>query len=349
MPKKIFSHPCMILYLLLFFSLTMLCSCCLAQTRNTPNLSINAQLNKSTYIWGEPIIVTVTIKNTGKEPITNTWFSSALHFKVDLQNDKGEHLQTLFRSPGFGSTPEPTAWRHTLLPGESITTRFDLLRGDPIDDYSFFPRLSVFSPVTDIYSNIYYVRDLKSGSFTIQVSHDPDGHRRYTPALWIKSAIYKFTIKPADSVQQQALKLFEAPLDLYGRDRDKKRQNTLVAFDQVWRKYPDTPYAPYAIYYQGRIFQDINQYGDALAKYDLLLRRYPNFPLKVDLLYYQAIALRDAKQPARAKIAAQYLNDHFKNHLVSPNASMPLLKAGGKVKGSRIINLAKEMGIKTAE
>jgi hypothetical protein len=303
-------------------------------------LTISAKLNKQNYIWGEPIVVTVTITNTGRQTISQRWFGTGGSFCCKVLDASGKGIPTVTAFSFIEQTYSD--WNYALPSAKSISTSFDLLRGDPIDQNGTFPKLAIYHPrkgigyatKTGAYRSIfsYYLQDDSSGS----------------PRLKLQDATVSFSIRSPNNEEKEALKLFEINY-MFSSARDEKITNAIGNFNKIYTQYFNTPYAPYALYYCGRLLQYRGANASALSKYATLLEHYPQFPLMEDLLYYQALALRDAKQPARAHIAAQYLHDHYKNHLVSPGVPMPRAKGNGMIPGSRIINFAKEMGVKTEE
>jgi hypothetical protein len=330
-----------ILCLLVSTSFIFLLSCkagC-AATNAANGLALSVKLNKTEYVLGEPIVAEIKITNVGKYPINRRWFISIGYLTCSINDATGKIVvPDSYRTDQAFYALE---WQHKLDPSQNLSIKFDLLRGDPIRNAPILPRYAYYSPAYRKFAS------LKPGRYRVRVNYNLDDRADPRSKNILVAPVREFTVRAPSPFEKEGLQLFQQNIDYFKGKEIRVR--ILDTYEQLWRDYRATRYTPYAIYYSGRILQDKGENGRALAKYDLLLRRYPKFPLKEDLLYYQALALRDAKQPARARIAAQYLYDHYRNYLVTPNTPMPKSAGGGRVKGSRIINFAKEMGVKTEE
>ncbi len=284
--------------------------------------------NKDTYVSGEPIIVTLTITNVGTVDITDRWFAYARGFEVDLEDSSGRPVQMSVLNAD--KEQEITDWVYKLGPGESVKTSFDLLRGDIIGSSPCFPKLAKGVSGGAGWVSGYAV---KPGTYRLRVWHDLQLTRKADGILNRLETSAMFSIREPNSEEKQALSLFET-LRMAG---DK----AIAAYGRVWSEHPQTPYAPYAQYYAGRMLQNRGSNADAAAKYSALLTQAPDFPLAANALYFEAKAQRALGRKDKAREIAARLRKDYWNCLIQPDVPMP-----NRQQGSRIQLLCGELGVK---
>lgn len=288
----------------------------LAATEEANGLRLSIDFNKACYVLGEPIIVRLSISNVGTEPITERWFAYTRGFYLDLENAAGTRvgMEELESEKEQIITDVVCA----LQPGETVSTAFDLTRGDIAASSPFFPKLARILFPTEPVIREYVV---KHGTYRLFVMHRLQMNKSDGEVPACMKASKEFTVLPPNDEQTKALVFFETIPRFDRAGAEASQANALADYDLVWKQYRSTPFAPYALYYSARILQRQGDLTNALAKYSELRQACPDFPLIADLLYYQATALIDAGKASDAKAVASLLESQFSNHLVSPDVA----------------------------
>jgi tetratricopeptide (TPR) repeat protein len=289
--------------------------------RDSESLKIEAKLNKQSYLLGEPIVVTLTLTNTGAEPKQEVWFSYDNGFYIEVANSEEKHMSLA----GLQSDGQQlvTLWSKNLKPSEIVTTSFDIVLADIIQASPFFLRGEAtlirrdsveasFVLVPDTYSLL-----VRQDYPVDWWSYEPKDRRQYTS----KSS---FQVREPTDRAKTAFELFKLhPLNgKFPRDPDRPARSqaaAIAAYRELIEKYSDTPYAPYAQYYIGRILQVQQKYSQAVTAYQATLQKHPDFPLKADLLYYLAFCHARAGNKDKAQEVLTTFKKEFPNHLVAPN------------------------------
>ena len=88
----------------------------------------------------------------------------------------------------------------------------------------------------------------------------------------------------------------------------------LQAFYDLSQKYPDSPFAPMAVFEMGSMYAANEEYGEALKSFDRVLEQFGDNPMRKDAQYYKAEQLAGLKKNAEAvkefnSFAKQYPSD----------------------------------------
>lgn len=299
---------------------------------------MHISLDKHSYVIGEPITATVTITNTGDKPVTDRWFAYARGFHLRLEDTTGKRIamNVLFAD----IAQDITNWVKTLSPGEMVSTSFEITRGDIVAGSAFFPRLACRRTESETRVPGYVV---KPGTYRLVARHYLELNRWPGEPLNELRASVEFALRPADPQEQAVLSLFEAQPSFTGTGADESQTNALAVYAQIVSEYPKSVFAPYALYYIGRIRQQRGETAAALDAYSRLISDYQAFPLMANAVYFKAKALLDAGERDQAKDVASTLRDRFPNYLVAPDVEMPKHE-----KGSRIGLLLRDVGLEQA-
>ncbi len=311
-----------------------------AAPEHPTGLTLSVDFNKTSYflgepvyVLGEPVVVRLSICNTSGRPITDRWFSYTRGFYLSLENAAGRRVH--MEETEGERVQRITDFVYILAPGQTVTTAFDLTRGDIIARSECFPRLARWVRRDEQWVPGYVV---EPGTYRLRVTQDLRMNKAEDGGLIRLRCSKEFTIREPNNVEKQALALFASQPRSSGPGEETSQITALADYEYLWKTYRETPYAPYALYYAARILQYQNRFSAALADYALLMQEFPQFPLRADALYYQTLALRAAKQSEQAGATALMLRDQFKNHLIAPDVAT-------KDKGSRIQLLLSQMGM----
>jgi hypothetical protein len=313
-------------------------------TDKTTGLHLSLDFSKRSYVLGEPIIVRVSINNAGKTPVTDRWFAYTRGFTLELEDAEGHGAQmnVLY----VAKAQAITDWVFTVLPGQTVTTTFDLVRGSIIGSTPVFPRFADFAMPSQQRIPGYAVAP---GVYRLTATHSLPMNKTEDGNVIILQVSKEFTLRAPTAQEKEALTLFETVPQFTSADAkeaekaaEKSQQDALAAYQRVWSEYPTTPFAPYALYYSGRIHQYQGELGAAADAYSLLMQRFPQFPLTAEVLYHHSLALHGLAREQDARQLAGILAQRYQNHLIEPDVPM-------KEKGSRIRLLLKELGMEAAE
>lgn len=281
------------------------------------DLRLSVDLGKGTYVLGEPIVARLTVTNMGNTTVTSRWFSYTSKLFLRLEDTEGRAAPLEVE---YGRTERPlTFWERPLAPGETVSTAFDLTRGDIVASSGFFPKLAKFA----------YPQRAKIPGYTIG-----PGTYRLVARHGVGSgselkATAEFTIRAPTEAEREALLLFESNAYFDGPDAEWSQLHTIADYSAIWREHLTTPFAPCALYYAARLLQQRGRPDAAITKYALLRKERPTFPLMAEVLYYETLALYDSGRVDEAKALAKAKLLKFKNHLVGPDVET-------REKGSRI-------------
>ncbi len=282
-----------------------------------PSLKMDVKLNKQSYLLGEPVVVSSLVTNQASEPKETSWFSYGDKFFIQVESPVKGEVQ--FPSPVETERQQIfTMWRRKLLPTVSVSTALDIVVGDVSELSPFFPHAEEISQVeAKGYVSRYF---LEPGSYTLVASHIlSEPWRR---PLYAATAQVPFQVKEPNEKEKAALSLFRQRPIIFARNKEElthSQDNALQSYRTLLDKYPETPYAPYARYYIGRILQVQEKWPEAAAAYEATLKAHPDFPLKADLLYYLAFSYARAGDKPKARQVLQTLQKEFPNHLIAPN------------------------------
>ncbi|HET7832755.1 MAG TPA: tol-pal system protein YbgF [Gallionella sp.] len=101
---------------------------------------------------------------------------------------------------------------------------------------------------------------------------------------------------PNDPVQQN--RAYEAAYAVF---KSGNAENTVKAFQEFLKKYPDSVYAPNANYWLGDAQFALQDYRGALETYQNLLKADPNYPRAADVMFNIAGCQQELKQDAAAQ------------------------------------------------
>lgn len=284
-------------------------------------LRLEAVSNKSNYITGEPIVASFKITNLSNQAIEDFWFSYDNGFFVTLDDGAGQKAS--LAGIHAARVRLLTLWKQSLTPQESVTTTLDIVVGDVVEVSNFFLRGE----------RVDMSREPVQASFLLQpgkyvvvpIQRYPTRPWQHGLDRWISyTAKAPFEVREPTEREQAALDLFKLrPLTgNYPPDPERVPRSqaaALAAYRELVAKYGDTPYAPYAQYYIGRILQVQGKWAAAAAAYQTTLQKHPDFPLKADLLYFLAFSLARADDKPQARQVLQRLETEFLHHLIAPN------------------------------
>src|SRR3569833_1319299 len=94
------------------------------------------------------------------------------------------------------------------------------------------------------------------------------------------------------------------------------------SFAALLQKYPDSKFAPQALYYRGEAAYASGRKAEAVAFYDKFASAYPKDPLLADDLYALGIAQSELNQPAKAEAAFAAFLKAFPQHRLAIEVSM---------------------------
>ena len=113
---KLFTRVVILSMTAVLVTLMVICTQGLATAADdTMGLVLSAGFNKSTYALGEPIIVRLSITNTGKQAVTDRWFGFTGYLVLGLRDTSGK----LVRMPVISTEVAQliTDWVCALSPG----------------------------------------------------------------------------------------------------------------------------------------------------------------------------------------------------------------------------------------
>ncbi len=93
-------------------------------------------------------------------------------------------------------------------------------------------------------------------------------------AYWIWTPEIGKWINPKYSVKPTPKEQFDWAFNLY---QEKEYSKAAGEFDKLVFNYPNSKYAPSALYYRGICLEKMNYYYEAYCSYDKILRMYPTF------------------------------------------------------------------------
>lgn len=93
-------------------------------------------------------------------------------------------------------------------------------------------------------------------------------------AYWIWTPEIGRWINPKHAVKATAEEQFEWASNLY---EEKDYSKAAGEFERLIVKFPNSKYAPKALYYQGLCLEQVDYYYQAYISYDKVLREYPTF------------------------------------------------------------------------
>ncbi len=80
----------------------------------------------------------------------------------------------------------------------------------------------------------------------------------------------------------------------------------LAAFGDIATKYPESPFAPKAVFEAGVLYAQNEQYGEALKAFDRVLEQFPDNPMRKEAQFKKAEQLANLNK--RADAAREYTN-----------------------------------------
>ncbi len=253
-----------------------LCVAGARELRAQGNLALEIRSTKPSYLLAEPVLVDITVRNAGSEPV-----AVKPELAVETQNvslDIAQGTGTFERyDPGF--VQEPSRMPQTLQPAEAITHRQLVLYSR--QDFAF-PSAGSYRLRAMLHG--FGVRpDVASNTIEIQIA---------PPAGGEAEAMRLFRTR---EVAELALELNEAPAAV---DR----------LELLMTRHRDTVYGKYAQYYLAR--RQMHEFFARKANpvqagklYRDLLRRDPQFPLAARAHFELGTALSDTDQKEEARQA----------------------------------------------
>jgi hypothetical protein len=297
-----------------------------------PPLKLEIKLNRQLYTLGEPVVATFTITNVGTRDREDVWFSYDNTLYIAVEDQAGETVEL------YGNLADTmlriTWWRRRLPPSASVTTTMDVMVGDVVEVSPFFLRGEFADFMKEPLRVSQYA--LTPGSYTFRAAQAvgralhssldivrPEGQAtvRDPNSGGRLRATAPFEVRKPTDQEQAALELFKLrpALESYGYPKvAQSQQDALEAYQTLIQKYPETPCAPYAQYYSGRILQVQKKFQEAAKAYEALLKKHPQFPLRADALYYLVSCYAKANEKAKGREVLQTLKKEFLNHLIAP-------------------------------
>lgn len=287
-------------------------------------VALSMETNKLSYVVGEPVIVSLALTNKGNQPVNARWFRlpQSLNFRIRSEDGRRIFART--------ETPEGTVTigLSTLSSKETLTTDFDIVIGDIINVSDQFPRTDgiVSTNIKDVtryrlapgrYTIVavqgYALNGINTtatatASFEVQA---PNEREKAALQLWMQRYL-----RPIDDVAKK--RYIGAEYETYKQAIFAWWNEAKADFQKLNREYPETPYAPYALYYSGRLAQTQENWAEAISSYEQVLKDYPKFALQVDLLYCLADCYIHAGQKIKAQQNLDLLKQRFPSHFVLP-------------------------------
>jgi tol-pal system protein YbgF len=110
------------------------------------------------------------------------------------------------------------------------------------------------------------------------------------------------------TVEQSEKRAYDAALELF---RASDFKNAIAAFQSFQKNYPESPYLPVVLYWQGGAHYASGEFKAAIATLDQLARKFPDNPRVPDALLILGNAQADAGDRKTARDTFKSIGDKF--------------------------------------
>jgi len=243
-------------------------------------LSYRAFLIKDTFIVGEPVVVRLLLINNSKENVYIEQYpeTKRVPFGVKIFTEDGREIEDFHQFVDrvyFGVThlkPRDTVcylWSHILCYRKKAKSGGYLLPGEK--DVHFLSK------------GRYILKYSLPGSpIKISSSPLPLGEVKYS-RLWHRTvyadSLVIFVKTPEKDEDRKALKEWEKAAFVMYYDPTRAPKKDIRIYENIVRKYPNSVYAPYALYFLAENYRVRGRFKKAITLFRKLKTDYPEFPL----------------------------------------------------------------------
>ena len=267
-----------------------------------PNSSYTVKVttDRESYPLGMPIVVTVTITNTGDTSLNEDWFSQGSWFYSGVMDARGKDVETC--GPWFDRWFVPEC---TLQPGKSLSTRLEIVDEDPMVSRACFRGQHVWTD-PDHPDWRRFERTLVPGKYTVEAWQFArlEGHpekelnEHGEDVGYHEKATTDFEITNCGKGEFAGYMCY---MDLWSaikkRDVPTARENLASLKDRgrvlIWdgrnRQYRESIYLNWGVYYFGRLCIDKEQWAEA-EKTLAELKDDQSFPYRLEAMYFYLLS-----------------------------------------------------------
>ena len=138
--------------------------------------------------------------------------------------------------------------------------------------------------------------------------------KRYDDAI----AAFKKVVSKNSRFELADQSMLNLGIAYYGAAQESKNKRDFAkaerALGQMLSKFPNSKYAPRALYYRGECFFEQDQSAQAAAEYGRLIQTYPNHETVPDATYALATTLETLKKPREARTLFANFASKYPNH-----------------------------------
>ncbi len=228
-------------------------------------LRLDAHLTKQSYLEGEPIIVVLSITNTGQkeltvaEPLAREGFVKNVITTFDGRDPNAPRLVWDILMP-------PQSYGVRLGPGKSLEIEWAI--------------------------NETYTYGLKPGKYKLIPIYDTTKYSNKYPEIWhgkIYGPELVFEVKVPKGAEKEAYSLLKEGRDILLKGQEIRYSESRKMLLDLASRYSQSVYAPYAYYLLGKTYfvkqaDKTQHFGEAAQEFQNLLKKFPKYPYYSDIV-----------------------------------------------------------------